>query len=201
MGSIVGMIVLYRVMYGDLQRFKSTYMGSSAFGNPKRPRDHVFPDGIPVGGEGIAWVPGDFDAAHPVPDTHWDFVSSKGMVGGTGDDLYAKIGAPDQFLESDVLTVDDMRAVWHIINTGNPLTLAEQIAKLVLSPSFSEVEGAFGAAWNAAEFFMVKGLSPHTTYQFVQPRAGDPRSAWDHALWHSADMVARLPMPYGRAAA
>lgn len=196
MGAIVGMTVLMRVLYGDLQRFKSTYMGSSAFGNPMRQNGHVFPDGIPVAGEGIAK-----DAVYVIPDVHWDFVSSKGMAGGTGDDLYAKIGAPDELQGGNALTVADMHAVWHIINTGNPLTLAEQVAKLVLLPSFSSFEGAFGAAWQAAEFFIAKGLSPHTTYQFVQPRAGDTRSAWDHALWHSADMIARLPMPFAVAAA
>lgn len=196
MGAIVFMIVLYRVFYGDLGRFKSTYMGSSAFGNPKRPNSHTFPGGIPVDGEGIAWVPSDFDDAHPIPPEHWDFVSSKGMANTKGDDLYAKIGAADWNPRDDELTEKDMRAVWHIVNTGNPLTLAEQIAKLVLSPSFSEITGAFSAAWAALVFFIGKGLSPHTTYQFVAPRANDPRSAWDHALWHSADMVARLPMPY-----
>lgn len=191
MGALVGMTVLMRILFGDLTRFRSTYMGSSAFGNPMRAQDHVFPDGIPVDGEGIATT-----AAYEIPDCHWDFVSSKGMVNGRGDDLYAKVGGADQFLETDELTLKDIRAVWKIVNTGNPLVLAEQIASLVLSPSFSKFKGAFGAAWNAAVFFIGKGLSPHTTYQFVEPRAGDPRSAWDHALWHSADMVAHLPQPY-----
>lgn len=191
MGALAFMTVLMRVLYGDLQRFKSTYMGSSAFGNPMRAQDHVFPDGIPVDGEGIATT-----TAYDIPDCHWDFVSSKDMANSRGDDLYAKVGAADQFLATDELTLKDTRAVWRIVNTGNPLTLAEQIASLVLAPSFSKFKGAFGAAWNAAVFFIGKGLTPHTTYQFVQPRAGDTRSAWDHALWHSADMVARLPQPF-----
>jgi hypothetical protein len=194
MGALVGMTVLMRILFGDLTRFRSTYMGSSAFGNPMRANGHVFPDGIPVDGEGIATT-----ATYQIPDCHWDFVSSKGMVGGRGDDLYAKVGGADQFLESDELTLKDIRSVWRIVNTGNPLTLAEQVATLVLSPSFSKIKGAFGAAWNAAVFFIGKGLTPHTSYQWVQPRAGDPRSAWDHALWHSADMVARLPQPFALA--
>lgn len=196
MGSIVGMTVLMRVLYGDLQRFKSMYMGSSSFGNPMRQSGHVFPGGIPVAGEGVAKA-----ETFEIPDVHWDFVSSKGMVGGTGDDFYAKVGAPDQLGGSSALSLADIRAVWKIIDKGNPLTLAEQVAELVLSPTFSEIKGAFGAAWNAAVFFIGKGLSPHTTYQFVQPRQGDSRSAWDHALWHSADMVARLPRPFALAVA
>lgn len=191
MGALVFMTVLMRVLYGDLQRFKPMYMGSSAFGNPMRQNGHTFPDGIPVDGEGIATT-----TKYEIPDCHWDFVSSKGMVNSKGDDLYAKVGGADQFLEADELTLKDIRAVWRIVNTGNPLTLAEQIASLVLAPSFSKFKGAFGAAWNAAVFFIGKGLTPHTTYQFVEPRAGDSRSAWDHALWHSADMVARLPQPF-----
>lgn len=191
MGALVGMTFLMRVLYGDLGRFKATYMGSSAFGNPMRQNGHVFPDGIPVDGEGIV-TPN----AHDTPDVHWDFVSSKGMIGSQGDDLYAKVGGADELLESNALTVADMRAVWDIVSTLNPLHLAEAILELVATPSFSEIEGAFGAAWNAAQFFIFKGVSPHTTYQFVQPRANDQRSAWDHALWHSADMVARLPMPF-----
>jgi hypothetical protein len=54
MGSIVWMIVLMRVLYGDLQQFKHTYMGSNSFGNPKRQENHAFPGAIPVPGSGIA---------------------------------------------------------------------------------------------------------------------------------------------------
>lgn len=198
MGAIVGMTVLMRVLYGDLQRFKATYMGSSAFGNPMRAKDHAYPGGIPVDGEGIATT-----TDYVIPDCHWDFTSSKGMVNSSGDDLYAKVGGADQFLGTNELTLADIRSVWHIVNTGNPLTLAEQVGSLVLSPSFSKFEGAFGAAWEAAQFFILQGLSPHTTYQFVQTRAGDSRSAWDQALWHTQDLVRNRPQPFamkGRAA-
>lgn len=189
MGALVGMTFLMRVLYGDLGRFKSTYMGSSAFGNPMRQTNHTYPGGIPVDGEGIVTP-----LAHDCPESHWDFVSSVGMINSAGDDLYAKVGGADQFLESNALTVADMRAVWDIVSTTNPLHLAEAILKLVATPSFSEIEGAFGAAWNAAKFFIGQGLAPHTTYQFVQTRAGDDRSAWDQALWHTQDMVANLPL-------
>lgn len=189
MGALVGMTVLMRILYGDLQRFKSTYMGSSAFGNPMRQANHVYPGGIPVDGEGIATTD-----TYVIPDCHWDFVSSKGMTGGSGDDLYAKVGGADELLENSALSLADLRAVWRIVDTGNPLNLAVQIGELVLSPSFSKIEGAFSAAWNAAQFFIIGGLRAHTEYQAVQTRAGDTRSAWDQALWHSADLVTRLPV-------
>lgn len=195
MGALVGMTFLMRVLYGDLGRFKATYMGSSAFGNPMRQNGHTYPGAISVDGEGIVTP-----LAHDCPDAHWDFVSSVGMVNSAGDDLYAKVGGADQFLEDNPLTVADMRAVWDIVSTTNPLHLAEAILDLVATPSFKEIQGAFGAAWNAAKFFIGQGLAPHTTYQFVQTRAGDNRSAWDQALWHTQDMVANRPLPYATAA-
>lgn len=196
MGAIVGMIVLMRVLYGDLQRFKATYMGSSAFGNPMRQENHTYPDGIQVLGRGIATTD-----KYVIPDCHWDFVSDKKMVNSKGDDLYAKIGAADQLWESDQLSQDDIIAVWHIVNTGNPLTLAEQVGSLVLAPTFSKVKGAFSAAWNAAKFFIGEQLSPHTTYQFVQTREDDDRSAWDQALWHTQDLVRNRPQPFANSIA
>ena len=191
MGSIVAMTVLMRVLYGDLQRFKPMYMGSNALGNPMRQEGHTYPDGIAVDGQGIV-TPN----AHDCPDVHWDFVSAVGMVNSRGDDLYARVGSPSQLLESNALTVADMRAVWDIVSTVNPLHLGEAILELVATPSMHELEGAFGAAWNAAKFFIAQGISPHTTYQFVQTRANDTRSAWDQALWHANDMSNTLYLPF-----
>jgi hypothetical protein len=114
--------------------------------------------------------------------------------------LYAKVGGADQFLETKELTLKDIRSVWHLVNTGNPLTLFEAVASLALSPSFSKFEGAAGAAINAARFFIIQGLSPHTTYQFVQTRANDNRSAWDQALWHAVDLKNRLALPFANGA-
>jgi hypothetical protein len=196
MGSIVWMIVLMRVLYGDLQQFKPMYMGSNSLGNPMRQEGHTYPGGIAVDGQGIV-TPN----AHDVPDCHWDFVSAAGMVDSQGNDLYALVGSPSELLETNALTLKDMRAVWNIVATGNPLTLAEQVAELALTPSFAKIEGAFGAAWNAAKFFIGQGISPHTTYQFVQTRADDARSAWDQALWHSQDMAQTLYLPYSKGVA
>jgi hypothetical protein len=194
MGALVGMTFLMRVLFGDLTRFRSTYMGSSAFGNPMRQNSHTYPGGIAVDGEGIVTP-----LAHDTPDCHWDFVSAEGMVNSKGDDLYARVGSTSQFWEDNPLTVKDMRAVWQIVSTGNPLTLFEQIGELVLSPSFSKAQGAAGAAYNAAKFFIAQGITPHTTYQFVQTRDGDDRSAWDQALWHARDLAFNRPLPYAKA--
>jgi hypothetical protein len=183
MGSIVWMIVLMRVLHGDLQRFKPMYMGSNSFGNPMRQMDHGLPGGILVEGEGIAWT----KDVHDVPDCHWDFTAEKGMIGSPGNDLYAKVDGSD-------LTVSDMRSVWNIINTGNPFTLAGAVAALMLSPTFSEGYAAAVAAIKALDFFIIKQLTPHTSYQFVQPILGDSRDCWRIALDHSADIVAHLPI-------
>lgn len=184
MGSIVWMTVLMRVLYGDLGRFKATYMGSSSFGNPMRQANHSFPGGIAVDGEGIV-----SPTAHDVPDAHWDFTALKGMVGAPGTDMYAHVGGADK---SD-LTVADERSVWKIVATGNPLSLAEALLMLVAEPSFKGTAAAAGAAFEALGFFVVHGITAHTSYQFVQPIDGDLRSCWDIAREHAADMVARLP--------
>jgi hypothetical protein len=183
MGSIVWMIVLMRVLHGDLQRFKPMYMGSNSFGNPARQKDHGLPGGILVEGEGIAW----FADVHDVPDCHWDFTAEKGMVGSPGNDLYAKVdGSPT--------TIKDMRAVWDIVNKGNPLNLAQAVIMLLAHPTFDGGYSAAVAAFHALDFFVVKGLSPHTSYQFVQPIANDARDCWRVALDHSADIINRMPV-------
>lgn len=185
MGSIVWMIVLMRVLYGDLQQFKHNYRGSNSFGNPMRQANHGLPGGILVEGEGIAYDPKIM--VGPVPDAHWDFTAEKGMAGSPGNDLYAKV-------DGSKLTVSDMRAVWAIVNKGNPSSLAVAVIQLLASPTFGEGYAAAVAAFKALDFFVVKGLSPHTSYQFVQPIAGDPRDCWRIALDRSNDIVARLPI-------
>lgn len=189
MGAIVWMKVLMRILYGDLQQFKPMYMGSIAYGNPMREENHTFPGGIPVDGSGIVTP-----TMRDTPIQHWDFTSQKGMIGATGDDLYAKVGGDDD----TVLSVENMRAIWAIVNKGNPLSLAKQIFKLVSSPSFPEAVGVFDAAWTAAQFFIFKGLSPHTTYQFLQPGLGDPRDSWEIGRAYIADLVARQPRPFAK---
>lgn len=183
MGSIVWMTVLMRVLHGDLQQFKPMYMGSNSFGNPKRQENHAFPGAIAVPGSGIAWT----SDVHDVPDCHWDFTAKKGMVGSPGNDLYADVEGSD-------LTIADMRAVWELVRTGNPMTLAVAALKLAANPSFSGGYSAAIAALHALDFFVVKGLTPHTSYQFVQPIANDARDCWRIALDHSADIINKLPV-------
>lgn len=185
MGSLVWMKVLMRVLYGDLQQFKSTYMGSNSFGPPSRQKDHGLPGGILVEGEGIAWT----SEIHDVPECHWDFTAEKGMIGSPGNDLYGKV-------DGSATTIKDMEAVWHIVNTGNPTSLAVAVLMLLAHPTFSGSYGAAVAAFQALDFFVAKHLTPHTSYQFVQPIEGDSRDCWRIALDHSADIVTRLPRPF-----
>lgn len=185
MGAIVFMTVLMRVLYGDLQQFKATYQGSSALGNPMREHGHTFPGCSYSDGEGIVTP-----TAHDTPVEHWDFAADKAMSGSSGDDLYSKLNKAGS--SADKLA--DMRAIWNIVNKGNPLALAKQVWNLVTSPTWREAVGAFDAAWDALQFFVVKGLTPHTTYQFINPIDGDPRDCWQIALQHMRDIVASVPV-------
>lgn len=183
MGALVGMGVLDRVLHGDLGRFKATFVGASTFGNPRRQRDHSFPGCTWSSGEGIA-TPTD----HDLPDSVWDFAADRHMPGAGGDDLYTKM-ADD---END-LTTKNMRAVWDIVNKGNPINLATAVLMLLAHPNFEGGYSAAVAAIKALDFFVVKGTSPHTRYQFIQPIDGDPRDCWELARAHIADLVARVP--------
>ena len=184
MGSIVWMIVLMRVLYGDLQQFKPMYMGSNSFGNPGRQQDHTFPGALAAPGVGIAQKS---IGTHDVPECHWDFTAKKNFVGSPGNDLYADIEGSD-------ITLEDMRAVWDIVNKGNPLSLGAAVLKLLANPTFNGGYSAAVAAFEALDFFVVKGITPHTSYQFVQPIANDTRDCWRIALDHSVDIVNKLPI-------
>lgn len=186
MGALVGMIVLMRVLHGDLGRFKSTYMGSAAFGNPMREEGHSFPGCMDSAGFGIA------ANATGTPDAHWDFAAAKAMPGSGGDDLYTRLGIPGE----DAQVVTNMRAVWDIVNKGNPLTLAAAVLGLLAHPTFKGGWDAAIAAFKALDFFVVKATGPHVRYQFTQPIANDPRDCWELAREHMADLVARMPRPF-----
>lgn len=185
MGAIVWMIILMRVLFGDLGRFKATYMGSATWGNPMREHAHTFPGCSYSDGEGIVTP-----LAHDTPEANYDFACDKAMEGAPGDDLYTKLNklgvTPAQLV--------DMRAVWTIVATGNPLSLGEAVLMLALKPSFNGDIAAAKAALQALDFFVVKGLTPHTSYQFVKPIDGDPRDCWELARLHMADLVERLPI-------
>jgi hypothetical protein len=185
MGAIVGMTVLMRVFFGDLQQFKHTYMGGITFGNPMRQHGHTFPGCTWNDGEGIV-TPN----AHGCPDAHWDFADDAAMPGSGGDDLYTKIAKAGTSAAQN----SDMRSVWNIIATGNPLSLTEAIFLLLLKPSFTGGYAAAKAAFQALDFFVVHGINPHTNYQFSLPIQGDSRNCWELAREHIADLVARLPI-------
>jgi hypothetical protein len=183
MGALVGMGIVDRVLHGDLQMFKPTMLGGSTFGNPRRQMNHSFPGCGWSTGEGIA-TPTD----HDLPDTIWDFACDKNMPGGGGDDLYTKM-ADDE----NEQTTKNMRAVWDIINKGNPLSLFGAVAMLMAHPNFQCGWDAGVAAFKALNFFVVKGTGPHVKYQFTQPIPNDPRDCWELARAHAADLVARAP--------
>lgn len=184
MGALVGMSVVDRVLHGDLGRFKATYMGGSTFGNPRRQKDHTFPGCSWSSGEGIA-TPTD----RGMPESHWDFAADKRMPGSGGDDLYTKMSD-----DENERTSRNMRAVWDIVNKGNPLSLAAAVLQLLAMPTFSGGYDAAVAAFKALDFFVVKGTGPHVKYQFTRPIENDPRDCWELARAHTADLVARLPI-------
>lgn len=184
MGALVGMGVLDRILHGDLGRFKNTFIGASTFGNPRRQKDHTFPGCSWSSGEGIA-TPTD----HDLPDSVWDMAADKHMPGSNGDDLYTKM-ADDE----NPQTAKNMRAVWDIVNKGNPMSLALAVLKLMAHPDFQGGYDAAVAAFKALDFFVVKGITPHTRYQFTLPIENDPRDCWELARAHMADLVARVPV-------
>jgi hypothetical protein len=189
MGALVGRRVVDRVLHGDLQQYKHTFLGDVALGNPRRQRNHTFP-GCPAewsGGEGIA-TPTD----HDLPEQCWDLAADKRMPGSGGDDLYTKM-ADDE----NERTTKNMRAVWDIINRGNPLTLAVAVLQLMAHPDFEGGYAAAGAAFKALDFFVVKATGPHVRYQFTLPLPNDPRDCFEIGRAHIADLIARRQPIFG----
>jgi hypothetical protein len=184
MGALAGRAVVDRILHGDLGRFKPTFMGDVSFGNPRRQKDHTFPGCSWSSGGGIA-TPTD----HDMPEACWDMAADKNMPGAGGDDLYTKM-ADDE----NAQTTKNMRAVWDIINTGNPMSLAVAVLKLLAHTDFQGGYDAAVAAFKALNFFVIKGTGPHVRYQFTLPIQNDPRDCWELARAHTADLVARLPI-------
>lgn len=183
MGALVMRGVIDRVLHGDLQQYKATFLGDTAIGNPRRQMNHTFP-GCPTewsGGEGIS-TPTD----HDMPVECWDLAADKRMPNAGGDDLYTKM-ADDE----NETTTKNMRSVWDIINTGNPLNLASAVLMLLAKPSFSGSYSAAVAAFKALDFFVVKATGPHMRVNVIQPIPGDPRDGWEIGRAHMADLVAR----------
>lgn len=181
-GAIVCSTILQRMMTGDLKSEFHRLSAGVTWGNPMREWGHSVPGGIDGGGQGIVTP-----TNKNTPDWWWDFACDSAMVGSPGDDMYTKAGKG-----GTDLSLEDMRAVWDIVNTGNPLNLAKAVAMLLLHPTFQGGYGAAVAAFQALGFF-AKGLTPHTTYQFVQPVAGDQRDCWAMAFAHCMQRVLAVP--------
>jgi hypothetical protein len=183
MGALAFRRVVDRVLWGDLGQYKHTFLGDVALGNPRRQRDHTFPGCPPEWstGEGIA-TPTD----HDLPVECWDLAADKDMPNAGGDDLYTKM-ADDE----NERTTKNMRAVWDIVNKGNPLSLGAAVLLLLATPSFSGGYAAAVAAFKALDFFVVKQTSPHMRYHLVQPVPGDPRDSFELGRLHLSHLIAR----------
>lgn len=191
MGALVGRRVVQRVIHGDLQQYKHTFLGDVAIGNPRRQMNHTFP-GCPVewsSGEGIA-TPTD----HDMPEQCWDLAADRRMPGSGGDDLYTKMGD-----DENPRTTKNMRAVWDIINKGNPLTLAAAVLLLLARPDFEGGYAAAVAAFKALDFFVVKATGPHVKYHQTQMIPGNPRDSFELGRLHINDLIYRRQPIFPRA--
>lgn len=182
-GAIVTSMVLQRMMTGDLQACLPFMIAGVTWGNPCRELGHTLPGGIDNGGQGIV-TPTNLNT----PELWWDFADDKAMVNSPGDDMYTKSGKGG----TDLSEADE-RAVWDIVNTGNPLSLAGAIASLLIHPSFTGSYGAAKAALQSLDFFVAEGITPHTSYSIVQPIAGDPRDCWRMAYDHCVERATAVP--------
>lgn len=181
-GAIITSIVLQRMQTGDLKDFLPYMLGGVTWGNPMRELGHTLPGGIDNGGQGIV-TPTNSNT----PESWWDFADDKAMAGSPGDDLYCKAGKGG----TDISLADE-RAVWDIVNTGNPLSLAAAIGKLLLHPTFEGGYGAAKAAFQALGFFVGEQITPHTSYQFVQPVPGWQRDCWAMGFDHCMSLAKAL---------
>lgn len=168
----------------DLAAYADTFIGGVIWGGPRREQGHTLPGAVDKGGHGIV-TPNLVNT----PDTVYDFACCKGMVNSPGQDLYTTCG-----YDGDEFSVADEEAVWNIVKygtIGSALPLLKQVLKLATSPVKS-AEGALYAIADAFVFFG-KGLTPHTSYQLVQPIPGDPRDCWRIALDHMNQIGAATP--------
>jgi hypothetical protein len=140
------------------------------FGNPAREAHHTVPGGIDPGGHGIV-TPNMVGT----PAMWWDFACGKKMAGSPGQDLYTTCG-----YDGNDVSVADEEAIWQIVDKGTLgsfKSLAVAVFKIIESPLKGGV-AAVQAVLDAGLFFVKEGLTPHTSYQIVQPIAGDPRDCW-----------------------
>lgn len=196
-GAIVTSNIYDRLRSGDLQKYRGQFIGGVTWGNPRREQGHTLgmPGAVDPGGHGIV-TPN----LVGTEDFWWDFACGKHMVNSPGQDLYATLG-----YNGDATSVADAEAIWKIVDKGTISSagdLLNQVVKILPNPiggSFS----ALTAILDALDFFVVHGITAHTSYQFIEPVAGDVRDAWTVALdylnWLGAAVPARIGTGYAPA--
>lgn len=184
-GAIITSNVYDRIRNGDLQRFRGQFIGGVTWGNPRREAGHTVPGGIDPGGHGIV-TPNLVDTE----ELWWDFAAGKNMVGSPGQDLYATCG-----YDGNSASVADEEAIWKIVDQGtisSAGSLLQQVLGLLVTPIKGGI-GAVTAILDALNFFVLKGITPHTSYQFTQPIANDQRDCWRVALDYLNQLGANVP--------
>lgn len=187
-GAIVTSNIYDAIRTGDLQAYRASFLGLVTFGNPRREQGHTIPGGIDPGGHGIV-TPNLVNTGAEC----WDFAAGKKMVASPGNDLYTTCGTGE-----NAGAVADQEAIWEIVDKGTFTSfgnLAKQVLKILPNPLSGGLAAA-EAALGALDFFVVKGITPHTSYQFLQPIAGDPRDCWRVALDYLSSL-ANKPAPVG----
>ena len=169
----------------ELAPYAKGFIGGITFGGPRREKGHTCPGGIDPGGHGIVKP-----QLSGTPGSVWDFAAGSNMIGSPGHDLYTTSG-----YDGDKFTEADEEAVWEIVNNGTISSLKPLIEQLtgLLTQPLQQGPGALRAILDALDFFILHGLTPHTSYQFLQPIAGDPRDSWTVALDYLQWMGTNIP--------
>jgi hypothetical protein len=185
-GSVGMMMFLLKCRDGEWKNsgIYERFIGGTAIGNPMRENGHTFPGSTPAAGEGM--VTPTMTNTHP---ELWDFVSVKEMDNSHGDDVYAAAGAR---INAEALA--NQRLIWALVwsvTIKSSFGLLAKVWKLLTSqPNWTGDIALVEATLNFMGFAF-KGLTPHTSYQFLTPIKGDPRTAFDLAIWHLNDLGAR----------
>lgn len=154
---------------------RKDFLGAATWGNPRRQRNHTFPGGILVDGEGIV-----DPTLVNTEDKWWDFANGKEIPGAGGEDLYTTMAGA-----TDVEEIHVMRTIWHFVfNVWDGFgDLATELLHFLGNPLTLSV-GAVKALIAALTFFVGEHLQPHEDYHVSFPIVGDPRDSWRIAFDH-----------------